>query len=407
MATQVFFRSAAPPIQLGTNNTNLRGTAQGWTVRSLSTTRGSGGENGTSSTVTGPTNGIEVGSGLMEFLSPPVDADTTISGTITFNLRSLESNMSANVAINCIIERLDSTGAIVSTISQTARVTELGTTEAAANFTATPTSTNMLKGDRLRIRVYGDDAGTMATGYTFTLVFDGGTAGASGDSYVTFTETFGFQTTTPTGSTLYLTDVAGPVVGADIEKEMWTSRGDGVNSLIRNTATGWTAPLQWTDSAGGTNVEWYSKALQAFTLSGLILCNIRALESNAAATAGLRCEIAVVNGDGSGAVVWAAADVMDGTSNNGEIGTVETAYPLLIGGDDLAVTDGQRLRLRVYVDDIAGNPLVTGYTCTMFYDGTSGGASGDSFITLSQSITESVAAPPRNPAMNLTTGGVM
>ena len=43
------------------------------------------------------------------------------------------------------------------------------------------------------------------------------------------------------------------------EREAWTSRGAGVQTDVRDTATGPTAPLQWTDTAGGTVVDWFTR----------------------------------------------------------------------------------------------------------------------------------------------------
>lgn len=425
MATTLFLRGSAGDgafvsgVHRGTNTAKLNGSTSGWAPLLAHTSRGNstiaeGSDN--TSTVAGATSGVEVVSGSfpLEWISLPLDAGVTISGTITVNLWALESNMSANVAINAIIDRLDSTGAIVSTIAQTARTTEVAVTTATVNnFTVTPTSTAMLKGERIRIRVYGDDAGTMASGFTFAVNYGRNTGAANGDSFITFNETFGFQTSDPAGSTLYLTDVAGPAVGASVEKEMWTARGDGVNSIVVNTTAGWTAPIQWTNTAGGTAVEWYSKPLQAFTLAGVVKLNLRALESSSNAESGIRAELAVCNDDGSGAAVWAAASIISiaslggastssGTDTAGELTTSEAAVVGYLAGSDVAVSAGQRLRLRVFIDDNARTSMVTAHTCTLFYDGTSGGASGDSFITLPQSVTEYVPGPPwpqRAPAL--------
>jgi hypothetical protein len=311
--------------------------------------------------------------------------------------------MSANAAINCIIQRLDSTGAIISTIVQTARTVELGTSSAVANFTATPTSTNMKKGDRFRVRVYFDDAASdMVTGHTCTFSYASPNAAVDGDSWVQFTETFGLTSpVVPGGSILYLTATAGPAVGAAIEKEMWTGRGGGVTTAVVNTVAGWTAPVQWTDAGGGTVMEWYSRQLAAFTLSGLVALNIRMRESNAAAECGYRCEIAVCNGDGSNATVWGAASgLTDVPPPSPELsGVSENLRNWFIAGADIAVTAGQRLRLRMYIDDTRQFPMVTGHTATLYYAGTSGGASGDSFITLPQSVAEFSAGVtvPFNP----------
>lgn len=388
----------------GEGGSDAIGNTQGWIPLALSTSRGNSALSATSGTVAGPTAGVEL-SESTEFLSPPVDQDFTISGGIEYNIWGLESSMNANCAPAVIVERVGSDGVVVSVIHDSRGVwapAEWGTSAAVRQASGfTPTSTDMKKGDRIRVRVLADDnsgTGNMGSGFTASLRYNGPTAGADGDSFVRFTENFGFIVTgSEAGSQLFLTDVAGPAIGANVEKEMWTSRGDGVNSVVRNTAAGWTTPLQWTDSAGGTPVEWYSRQLAAFTLSNSVGYNVRVAESNAAANAGVGLELAVCDADGSNAVVWGAdRSVSNGT---GEAGTTESAFTGSICGPDLAVSAGQRLRLRVFVDDMRGFPLVTGHTVTLWYDGTSGGASGDSFITLSQTVSEFVATnsppPPR------------
>lgn len=417
MSTKLFLRGSGrlATTHRGTNTAGLNGATTGWVPGSMFGSAGSGVTFASALTVTGPTSGIEVTSGgspppAYEFLSEPLAAAVTISGTITFNIWASENNMSANVAINIAIDRMGPDGAIISRVITTARTTEVAVAAGGVNnFTGTPTSTNFAKGDRIRVRIFGDDAGTMATGFSFSGDVDGGSAGFDGDTFITFTETFSVLTTAPAGSQLFLTDTAGPAVGADIEKEMWTSRGAGVTSIVRNTAAGWTAPLQWTDAGGGTAVAWYSRQLNAFTLADLINIHVRMMESDAAANASARAQIAVVNADGSGAVVWGEGAPMPGSNSIGELDpTAETVQDFIISGPDVAVTQGQRLRLILYVDDCANVPLVTGKTCTLWYAGTSGGASGDSYIQLTQSVTEFVAATvPRYPSIDHGNPGIL
>lgn len=402
--TSLFFTTTSANTHRGDNTVNLAGANTGWVPLTFSTSRGSGVTSQTATTVAGPTNGIEIDStNDIEWISAPLDADVTISGTITFNLRAAESDMNANAAINCIIQRLDSTGAIVSTIVQTARTTELGTSgEAAVNFTASPTSTAMLKGDRIRVRVYADDStSNMGSGFTVTFWWNGTTAAASGDSYIFFTENLGFLTGTPAGSTLYLTDTAGPAVGANLEKEMWTSRGGGTATSTTASVNGPTAPIPITNSSGGTALEWYSKPLQAFTLADLVTCNVWAREGNTADNVSLRAELAVCDGDGSNVSVWGAGDYQrtDGVS---ELTTSVAVNVWPIAGDDKAVTDGQRLRLRLLIDDCAEGLMAANASgCTLTYAGTTGGVTGDTFITLSQSVAEFVAPAGGTPFRTL------
>lgn len=398
MATQLFLQKlvsaneiTADRFSLGTNTPKLDGSASGWTKPlGLKTSRDGGNEAASGSTVAGTTLGVEIaGTFPFQWVSPPIDQDVTISGTITFNLWMSESSMSANVGPQVVIERIDSTGAVVSTVVNSEKGTELPTTIAAQNWTAAPTSTNFKKGDRIRIRVAGNDGGgTMASGFTFTLDYGHSVGGADGDSYVQFTETFDFLTSDPSTATLYPTATAAAVdpggSGTDTF-EAWTSRGAGSTNAIRATAAGWTAPLQMTVSSGGNLVEWFSRQLAAFTLAGPVLINVRAKESNIAANAAIRAELAVTASDGTGATVWAA------TSFEDELSTTDAAKVFYLAGADLAVTDGQRLRLRLYIDDTSEEAMAASQTVTVTYAGTSGGAAGDTFFTFGQALTEFVA----------------
>lgn len=392
MATQVFFRSDSAggqyaDVWLAYQKTLKSGSASAFSsALALTTGRGNGVVSRTTNTIAGPTNGIEAGTsgGLHEWLSAPIDADVTISGTITINLWANESSMSANATIGCKIERVNSQGAIVSTIYDGTFGTELTTSSAAKQWTPTPTSTNMLKGDRFRVTVYYDDASgvTMAATYNCTFSCNGSSAGNDGDSYITFNETFGFLTTDPTGSTLYLTDTAGPAVGSQIEKALSTSRGAGLASIAVTTQVGWVDPVQWTDSGGGTAVEWYSKRLITFTLDGLVYVKLDARENNTVAQAGLRAELAICDSDGSNAVVWGAANFPD------ELPTSALFSIWRLSGDATTVNTNQRLRLRIFIDDLMGWAQTSSWTCTLRYGATVPGNDGDSYITLPQTITE-------------------
>lgn len=144
-------------------------------------------------TVAGPTPGEQVtssGTGVpISWWSNPLNA-VTIAGTVTLNVWMAESDMTANVGAQIIIDRVDGSGAFISTILNTEKGTEIPlTTRAAQNWTAAPTSTALVAGDRLRVRVLGNDVGTMASGSSFNSQTGAASAGVDGDSFVTFTET--------------------------------------------------------------------------------------------------------------------------------------------------------------------------------------------------------------------------
>jgi hypothetical protein len=171
-----------------------------------------------------------------------------------------------------------------------------------------------------------------------------------------------------------------------VEREASTSRGTGVQTDVTNTATGYVTPgTQVTDTAGGTAVEWYTRPLVAGTLGGTVRVNLMMLESAGAANVAPRCEIAIVNGDGSGAVVW-------GTCVHGaELATTEVVRSFRVCGPNTGFSTGQRFRIRFYnaaFSGSTGGAMASGNTTTLFYAGTSGGASGDTWLTFTQTFTE-------------------
>jgi len=149
---------------------------------------------GNTSTVAGPTSGVQqtdpsLGSPAT-WWSPLLAGGVTISGTMTLNVWMLESSMNANVGAQIEVVLCDGAGTAISTIVNTEKGVELGTSFAVQNWTATPTSTTISNGQRLRIRIFGNDAGgTMASGFTFNSNVNGATGGSNGDSWVRFTET--------------------------------------------------------------------------------------------------------------------------------------------------------------------------------------------------------------------------
>lgn len=402
MATKLFILNSVidtlADTHLATNLTKLDGAASGWAVSALSTSRGTSTVNVDTNTVAGPTSGVESGS-PRHWLSPPVAADVTISGAITGNLWASEVNMVDNVAINFVVDKVAAIDGAITQIVKSARTTEVNlTTRAVNNFTATPGAGVALnRGDRIRVRVFGDDAGVMGAGGSFAFSYSGPTDASDGDSYISLTETITFETTDPAGTQLFCRSTgAGINPGAANEMEMWTSRGGGSADLVTNTAAGWTAGIQVTDTGAGTTQEWYTKQLTAFTLGGKCLVNIRASESSSAANASLRAEVAICASDGTSPVVWGTASIVSSTGagleETGELGT-EQARTAYVSGDDTSVTNGQRLRLRIYVEDSSFQPLVTGHTVTVSHNGVSAGAAGDTYLTLPQSVTEFTERP--------------
>lgn len=393
MATTLYLRNATLNDWIsGNNDARLNGAASFWNNQFLSTTRSVTTTSTLSTnTVAGPTPGIEAlqfGTDAIAWISPPIDVAITISGSITWNIWAAESSASANVAINGRLEVIDGATGAITLIDATARITEVAlTTRAVNNFAETPAAGVLCKrGDRLRVRVYADDAGTMGTGFTFSISWNGATAAVDGDTWLQLTETLTFAAE-PAGTQIFPTDTASAVSTASVDREAWTSRGAGVQTDVTNTVAGFTAPIQITDTAGGTVVDWFTRPLVGFTLGGAVRVNVRDSMSAASQFHGIACEIARVAADGTGATVWGKT-----TSQSQAPGTTEAATSFLVSGTDLVVSAGQCLRIRFYLDDAQGTALAAGQTHTLYYAGAAG-ATGDTFLTFTQALAEFVAPP--------------
>ena len=125
--------------------------------------------------------------GTIFWFSKPLAA-VTIAGSITFNMRMAESAMTTNNGAAVRVIRANGAGAEISTLLTSSHGVEMTTAETARNWAATPTSTAFADGDRLLIKCGATEVGAGAANI-ITLWFDGPSSGASGDSFLTFTET--------------------------------------------------------------------------------------------------------------------------------------------------------------------------------------------------------------------------
>jgi len=189
-------------------------------IRSLRLSRGSSTVGNAGPTVASSTarhRFAPTGTSAKHWISPPIDRDVTIASTITFNLWMLESSMSANVQAGCYVARIAPDGTLSAAIGDSTDGVELGTAVAAMNWTQTATSLACHRGDRLLIVPYFTNIGTQGGGgFTASIDYDGATAAADGDSYVTFTEDFGFMQDTPSNTIACGTNTATAYVGNSV-----------------------------------------------------------------------------------------------------------------------------------------------------------------------------------------------
>lgn len=178
---------------------------------------------------------------------------------------------------------------------------------------------------------------------------------------------------------------------ANIDNLLSLTAGASATTSVTNTVAGLSPGVLVTKTAGGTGLRWYTNPLNALTFSSnQVTINFRGLESNAMANATLHFTVWKCNGDGTG-----ASNLWPLPADQAELGTVEAAlnYTSSPGGGK-SITDGQRLFLDVFMDDAVGLTMASTFTVTLFYDGPTAGASGDSWIEFVDTVTEQVVATP-------------
>jgi len=127
----------------------------------------------------------------LKWISPELSAPVTIAGTITLNCWAKEGAISANAGMKATVSKY-SAGAEGAAFATASKGVELTTSMAVQNFTATPTSTAFLPGDRIVVTWFVANVGTMGAG-TVTMDYGGKTGAADGDTWVSFTETITFK----------------------------------------------------------------------------------------------------------------------------------------------------------------------------------------------------------------------
>lgn len=122
----------------------------------------------------------------------------TLSGLVTVRLRALESAGQANAGSRIRLYKLAAAGGETElTGSPWDDGAEYTTSDAAYDWTFTPTSMAFAEDDRLIIRWFITNVGTMGAGRTCTMSYDGPSAAAAGDTFVTINENVTFKSEPP------------------------------------------------------------------------------------------------------------------------------------------------------------------------------------------------------------------
>lgn len=186
MATKLFLR-----------NTAANGIG---TYYDMGTTAGGASATGVVDTVA---SGTEIqwtrtaGGTVLEWISGRSPAGGwTLSGTMTFSIWANQSHMNANCGARARVFKRTAAG-VESEIGGGPYNdgVEFGTSAAEMTWTGTPTSTAFAEDDRLIVRYYITNQGTMGGGFTCTLTYNAADA-ATGDSFFQINENVTFKSET-------------------------------------------------------------------------------------------------------------------------------------------------------------------------------------------------------------------
>lgn len=193
------------------------------------------------------------GGSVLQWLSQPLASGVTLNSTETCNFWGSENSAAANAAFRCRVFKYTA-GALGGALCVGQVATELTTSAATTTASCAITSTVFATGDRIGIEVFlencatsGCPTGSMASGHTVTLNYDGPTTAASGDVYVSFTEALTFAddcdgtkcvkkiaSATQSGTTCVITAPNGVLLGHGIVPISWAS---GTTNGVTGTTT--------------------------------------------------------------------------------------------------------------------------------------------------------------------------
>lgn len=137
------------------------------------------------------------GGTVLKWISEPISAGFTLSGTVTCNVYAKEQSAANNATVQCQLYKYS--GSEGASIFSANFGSELTTSIAANNWTGSPSSTAFSTGDRIVLKLFVVNVGTMGAGTPgVTADYDGPTDAADGSTWVQINESV---TTTADGGT--------------------------------------------------------------------------------------------------------------------------------------------------------------------------------------------------------------
>lgn len=195
------------------------------------------------------------GGTVVKWISPPLLNPITISGTVTFNLWAKEANAANNATVRMELQRYTAGAETGVAFAAASFGSEVTTTILAKNWTATPSSTTFLAGDRIVAYIYIVNVGTMGAGSPgVTVDYAGPTNALDGDSFFQFTENINFQ------SEAEIIQIANPAAVTNATLAAAAAAGNAIFATLS-----WNDQVSTVTLADGTNTY---TSIAAFTNFG-------------------------------------------------------------------------------------------------------------------------------------------
>jgi len=180
-----------------------------------------------------------------------------------------------------------------------------------------------------------------------------------------------------------------------------TSRGSAYTTYGKSTYAGPVADLdntpKMTISAGGNTISFLSDPWQSVRIGGTVSLQLSGFESNASANASLTAELLRVSLAGTIISTIASAN-----RNMTELGTGNSIIAWSIGTVPTTLSAGDRLAVRVYIDDASGVTLTTGHTVFFRFGGPTNNGAGDSKIILGSNLVAYEVTSTKTPTISAT-----
>lgn len=182
-------------------------------------------------------------------------------------------------------------------------------------------------------------------------------------------------------TTFFLRNEPPPILGGGPGKKLLDDiRGKSAVSKVTNTTASATFK-QVTDNAGGTPLMWYTEMLESVTISGTITFNLRAFESVATVNVGLSVNLQWLSSNGGFNSTILSERALPNA--NTELSTVDTAVTDTYTPTPTTLRRGDRIGLIVGFHNIG---TMAAGTATLSYNASSGGSTGDSFVTFTENV---------------------